>query len=387
MANDEIFDLDKTRDRSRLREPDVDALSGGLEALVGRPRMTRVTDDIGHDLPRLVAMVDAAAANRAAMPVDSAPSSVRRSRRRIDWLSAVTGAAAVVAVAVASVFTVVQVANASPAADAVAVLQSDEDTLISAELGLTASRARIEEQIAKGATTAQTFQAAIAVFAPAEDEEPFVDAAVLDAANGAAAQYTATLDAIEMSESLPKWKAPSVDEDSLASVAAAIDEVQERSALVDELTAEVRTTRQSVETATAAFTAGVDSFRASLGASTQAVLDDAPDAQQSLRDALTIAAANATAADLTTPAGAAALQGYRDAVRALREGQTLAAEEAEREREREREQENERRSTNNDESQNDSGTNDPGTGTTDPGTDVPPPTEEPTEPVPVDPVP
>jgi hypothetical protein len=278
----------------------------------------------------------------------------------------------------------VQIANASPAADAVSLLQSDEDTLLSAELGLTASRVRVEEQIAKGLTTAQTFQGAVAVFVPGEDEEPFIDAAVIDAANAASAQYTAALSAIEMPDSLPKWKAPSVDEESLASVAAAIDEVQERTVLVDEMNAEIRTTRESVENATAAFTAGVDGFRASLAASTQAVLDDAPDAQQTLRDALTIASTNAAAADLTTPAGAAALQGYRDAVRALREGQTFAEEEAERERERE----NERRTNNNNQTQNNTETNDPGTDTTDPGTDVPPPTtEEPTDPVPVDPVP
>lgn len=318
-------------------------------------------------------MVDAAASNRASMPTSSAPSTVRRSRRRIDWLSAFTGAAAVVAVAVASTFTAVQIANASPAGDAVALLQSDEDLLISSELGLSASRLRVEEQIATGLETSATFQSAVSVLAPAEDEEPFVDVVVLDAAAATAAQYAATLEAIEMPESLPAWSAPAVDEESLESVAAAIDEVQGRSVLVDELTAELRTTRESAENATAAFTAGVDAFRAGLTARTQIVLDDAPDAQQSLRDAVTLASAAAASADLTTPAGAAALQGYRDAVRALRDGQTRAEEDAQRERDQER------RSNNSNNNNTDSGDGDQtgtDTGTTDPGTQDPPPTTD-----------
>ncbi|MCX7383861.1 MAG: hypothetical protein NT133_21130 [Alphaproteobacteria bacterium] len=68
MSNDEIFDLDKTRDRARLREADAAANVGGLDSVVGRKRTTRVADGAGHDLPRLVAMVDAAAADRAPMP-------------------------------------------------------------------------------------------------------------------------------------------------------------------------------------------------------------------------------------------------------------------------------------------------------------------------------
>lgn|GEM_PF-1503305 len=333
MSNDEIFDLDKTRDRARLRESDAAARVGGLDSLVGRKRTTRIADGAGHDLPRLVAMVDAAAADRAPMPVIPAPSSTRRPVRRIDWLSVLTGAAAVVAVAVASTFTAVQIANASPTGDAAALLQSDAESLLSAELGLAASRLRVEGQVQTGLSTAQAFQGTLATLAPAEDEDPFFDTATVDAGSAAAAQYIATLQAIVVPEELPEWATPKADEQSLSSVAAAIDEVSTRAALVDEQTSELRSVRQNVENAAVGFTAGVDAFRAGVGTSALRELEDAPDARQELRDAVTLAATTAGAADLTTEAGVATLVAYRDAVRALRAGQTVAAEEAERERE------------------------------------------------------
>lgn len=389
MTNDEIFDLDKTRDRSRLREPaDSETIAGGLDGLLGRRRPPRVSDSVGHDLPRLVAMVDAAAANRAPMPTSSAPSSVRPSRRRIDWLSAAVGAVAVVTVAVASTFTAVQIANASPTGDAVALLQSDEDALTSAELALTAARVRVEEQIQSGLATAQAFQAALTAFTPAEEEDPFLDQALLDGANLSATQYTTALQAIVIPEDLEEWKAPKVDEESLTSVAAAIDEVQGRTVLIDDMNAELRTTRQSVEAAATGFAAGIDAFRAGLTASAATVLEDAPDADQTLRDAVTLASTTAGAADLTTSAGAAALLAYRDAVRALRDGQVRAEDDAaaEREREREREQNN---ANNNNQGTDDGNENpeptDPGTGDPVPPVTDPPPVVDPPVDPPVDP--
>ncbi|WP_334148976.1 hypothetical protein [Microbacterium sp.] len=367
MSNDEIFDLDKTRDRSRLREADAAANIGGLDSLVGRKRTTRVADGAGHDLPRLVAMVDAAAADRAPMPVVPSPSSTRRPQRRIDWLSVLTGAAAVVAVAVASTFTAVQIANASPAGDAAALLQSDAESLLSAELALAAARLRVEGQVQTGLATAQAFQGTLATLAPAEDEDPFFDSATVDAGNATAAQYIAALQAVALPEDLPEWTEPTVDEQSLSSVATAIDEVQARAGLVDEQNSELRSVRQDIESAAAGFTTGVDAFRAGVGASAQRELDDAPDARQVLRDAVTLAATTAGAADLTTEAGVATLVAYRDAVRALREGQTLADEEAERQRD----------ANANRNSSNRTQTQTP----TDPGSDTTPPTEPTTPPV------
>ncbi|CAH0213277.1 hypothetical protein SRABI76_02320 [Microbacterium oxydans] len=333
MSDDEIFDLDKTRDRARLQEADAAASIGGLDALVGRRRTTRIADGAGHDLPRLVAMVEAAAADRAPMPLVPAPSSTRRPPRRVDWLSVLTGAAAVVAVAVASTFTAVQIANASPAGDAAVLLQSDAESLLSAELGLTASRLRVEGQLQTGLSNAQAFQGALATLAPADDEDPFFDAATVDAANATAAQYIAALQTVALPEELPEWIKPTVDEQSLSSVATAIDEVQARAGLVDGQNSELRSIRQNIENATAGFTAGVDALRAAVGASAQRELDDVSGARQTLRDAVTLAAANVEAADLTTEAGVATLVAYRDAVRALRANQSLAVEEAERQRE------------------------------------------------------
>ena len=382
MTNDEIFDLDKTRDRARLRETDAAAMAGGLDGLLGRRRPSRASDGVGHDLPRLVAMVDEAAANRAPMPSVTAPSSVRRSRRRIDWLSTVIGGAAVITVAVASTFTAVQIANASPTGDAVVLLKSDQDALASAERGLAASRTRVDEQIQSGIVTAQGFQASLTAFTPDEEEEPFVDAGLIDAANASAAQYIATLEAIVVPADLPDWTAPTVDDESLTSVAAAIDEVQARTVLIDDMNSELRTTRQSVENAATGFTAGIDAFRAGLIAATPSVLEQSPDAQQELRDAVTLASTTVGAADLTTSAGAAALLGYRDAIRALRDGQVRAEDEiaAERERERERENANNTNNQNSNDGDQNPDQNDPGTG--DP---VPPVTDPPVTDPPVDP--
>lgn len=376
MTDDDIFDLDKTRDRSRLRQvADSAAIAGGLDGLLGRRRAPRVGDGVGHDLPRLMQMVDDAATNRAPMPTSSTPSSVRRSRRRIDWLSITVGAVAVISVAVASTFTAVQIANANPTGDAVTLLQSDEDALASAELALTASRQRIAQQIESGAATAQSFQTSVAAFAPEEDEDPFLDPALIDAATLSATQYTEALGAIVVPEELPPWSAPKADEDSLTSVAAAIDEVQVRTALVDDANAELRTTRQSIEAAATGFTAGIDAFRAGLVASTATVLEDAPDADPTLRDAVTLASTTAGAADLTTSAGAAALLAYRDAVRALRDGQVRAEDEAAAERERQRERERNNANNNNNQGTNDGTQNPDGTN---PGTEEPvPPVTDP----------
>lgn len=324
MAHDEIFDLDKTRDRSRLRDTETPAPAGGLDALVGRRRQKRVTDGAGQDLPRLVAMVDAAAADRAPMPMVSTPTSIRRSRRRIDRVSAVAAAVAVVTVALASTFTAVQIANASPVGDAAVQLQSEQDTLLAAESGLTASRVQVAEQIESGVAAAESFQTALRSLVPSEVEQPFVSAEAFAAADTAAAQYTAALRAIALPEELPRWSPPQTDEESLASVAAAIAEVQARAELVDGIDGELRAARQSTEAAATGFTSGADAFSAALLASTPGVLDDAPAAQQSLRDALMLASTAAGAADLTTAEGAAALLAYRDAVRAVRDDQARA---------------------------------------------------------------
>lgn len=389
MAFDEIFDLDKTRDRSLLREPDATTLAGELDAVVGRRRRTRVSAGAGHDVPRLVAMVDAAAADRVPTTVSPEPAAPRRASRRLDWMTIVGGGLAVVAVVVASTLTAVQIATASPVGDALVLLESDEEALSSAEQSLSFSRDRLAQQIESGQQRAATLQANLAVLTPETDEMPFVGTDALAALTAAAATYQGALDAATLPEALAEWKPAKTDESSLASVASALDEVQERSVLVDASTAELRGVRTTVEGAGAEFTAALDVFAAALGAGVPAELDASPDPDQSLRDAVQAAAARSATTDLTTEEGAAALRAYRDSVQALRADQLRIA--------IEREERSSQNRTWNSGSQTEApaptnptaptnpGTGNPGTGnpgTTDPGTTDP----EPTDPEPTDPV-
>lgn len=385
MAFDEIFDLDKTRDRSLLREPDATTLAGELDAVVGRRRRARISAGAGHDVPRLVAMVDAAAADRVPTAVSPGPVATRRAPRRIDWMTAVAGGLAVVAVAVASTLTAVQIATASPVGDALVLLESDEEALASAEQSLSFSRTRIEQQIETGQQRAAALQTNLAVLTPDVDEMPFVGADALGALSAAADSALAELDAAVLPEALPAWKPAKVDENSLASVAAALDDVQERSDLVEAATAELRRVRTAVEEAEEGFAAALDTFSAALGGGLPAELDASPDPEQALRDAVQAASARVASADLTSPEGAAAMRGYRDSVRALRADQLRIAIELE-----ERSSQN---GTWNSGRQNPSPTpTDPTAPVTpgegDPGTGSPAPTDPgPTDPGPTDPEP
>lgn len=377
MAFDEIFDLDKTRDRSLLREPDAKTLAGELDAVVGRRRGTRISAGAGHDVPRLVAMVEAAAADRVPATVSPEPRTTRRSPRRLDWMTVVAGGLAVVAVAIASTLTAVQIATASPVGDALVLLESDEEGLAEAEQSLSFSRSRIEQQIETGQARAAALQTNLASLTPDPDERPFVGEDALTAMARAAAAYQAALDAATLPAALPAWTPAKVDEGSLASVASALDEVQERSALVDAATTELRGVRTAVEGADAAFAAALDVFATALASGVEAELDASPDPDQALRDAVQAASARAAATDLTTPEGAVALRAYADSVRALRADQLRIAIELE---ERSR-----RNQTWNPGSGNEPTTpTNPGTGT--PGTGNPGPTDPgPTDPEPTDP--
>lgn len=329
MTFDEGLDLDKTRDRSLLRQtPATARLTGDLDALVGRRRTVRPAQGAGHDVPRLVAMVEAAAADRVTLTELPTPTVRRRAPRRIDWLTVVSAVAAVVAVSVASTFTAVQIANASPVGDAVVLLEADQDALASAEQGLEAMRVRLQEQIDAGRSGATAFTTALASLAPAEEESPFVTPAAVDAAKKVAAQYTAALDGLEPPVTLPEWEQPAVDETSLASVGTAIDEVQVRAGEVDEAAAQMRVLRAEADAAADAFSAGLAAFASAVAAEVPAVLDDAPAADQQLRDAVQATAAAVGEVDLTTAAGAAAVTAYRDAVRAVRAAQQQAEDEA-----------------------------------------------------------
>lgn len=385
MAFDEIFDLDKTRDRSLLREPDATTLAGELDAVVGRRRRARISAGAGQDVPRLVAMVDAAAADRVPTAVSPEPVAARRAPRRIDWMTVVAGGLAVVAVAVASTLTAVQIATASPVGDALVLLESDEEELASAEQSLSFSRARVEQQIETGQQRAATLQANLAALTPDAEETPFVDPDALAALSAAVASYQGALDAAALPDALPVRKPVQTDENSLASVATALDAVQERSALVDAAMAEVRPVRAAVEAADESLAGALATFPAAFGSGIPAELDASPDPQQAWRDAVQAASARVIATDLTSPEGAAALSAYRDSVRALRAEQLRIAIEFEERSSRNR--------TWNSGSQNPSPTpTDPAAPTTpgesDPGTGNPAPTDPgPTDPGPTDPEP
>lgn len=325
MAFDEIFDLDKTRDRSLLREPDATAMAGELDAVVGRKRQARTAQGAGHDVPRLVAMVDAAAADRAPMAASPMPAAARRAPRRIDWVTVIAGGAAVVAVAVASTLTAVQIATASPVGDALVLLESDEEVLSSSEQALGFSRARLDEEIALGVERAAALRANVVALTARAEEEPFVDPAALAAVQAAAVKYEGALAAVVLPADLPAWTPAATDESSLPSVAAALDAVQERAELVEAATAELTGVSRDVEDADAEFSAALASFSTSLESALPGELDASPDPSQDLRDAVQATNERVVGTDLAADGGAAALRAYRDSVRALRAEQLRMA--------------------------------------------------------------
>ncbi|BDZ39232.1 hypothetical protein [Microbacterium suwonense] len=305
--------------------------------------------------PALIAMVNSAAADATSLP--EAPqtphSTPRHRRRRIDVVNVAAAGLAVVAVVAAGVMGGVQIATASPASDALHVLSADEKTIESATAGLEAAHSRLIDAIADADAAAEALRPALQQVREATDPAdipegwadapedagtiPIADGKALDTVLAAIDTYQKELAAFTVPE-LPAVYTPSnVDSESLTEVAAAIDAAQLQLNAIDRSSAEVRTVRTAVDARAATFAGQVSAFAATFPGVAKGVIEQHPDAEQELKDAVTAAAAAVSGADLLTADGAATLPAYRDAVVAVVADQVAADRQREREEQEARE--------------------------------------------------
>lgn len=353
----------------RARRADVDA--GGddavrtLDHVVGPRRQTTPPTRVNVDTTRLVALVDAA--ERDTSPAAFAPSAAtskgRRRPRRIDWINVSAAVLATVVVVGTVGFAGVQAAGASPAAVASQALDEDRAALASAEQGMNAALERFTTEVTTGETQAAAARSAILGL-----DETVVDAAARSTVVAAADSYIASLGGVVLPALPEPYTATEVDEESLTAVAAALDEVRERSAEVDDAVTEIRALRTTVEQRGTVYLQALTTFAATFTARAAIEVDENPVADQEFRDAVIAAAATLATAPLNEASGQQALTAYQDAVLALRDDDLRAriAEEEQREAE------------NNFNNNNNGGGGEQG-GEGDGGTT--PPAETPTEPV------
>ncbi|MEJ1089352.1 hypothetical protein WDU99_13610 [Microbacterium sp. Mu-80] len=312
-----------------------------LDAMFGDRRADLDRTHRASARPALVAMVDGAVAD--ARPLGEVPPVSRpdtRRRRRFDAFSVVAGGLAVAALVVTGAIGGVQLATASPADDALSALAADEKTIDSAMAGLESAHARLAESITEADAAAAALPAELqqvrevtdpADIPPGWTEVPedagviaIADPDALDAALTAVETYRTDLAAIALPEAPAAYARADIDADSLTDVATAIDAAQLQLAQIDQATAALRETRAEVDALTTQFEAELAVFTGTFPGVAQTAVEQHPDAEPELAEAVIAAGQSVARADLLDAQGKAALVPYRDAVVALVESQVYA---------------------------------------------------------------
>lgn len=352
-----------------------------LREMIGEPRQSGAAATSDADARALADMVQAAA--RTAVPVGAGSGessrSKKRPRRSVDAVTVSAASLAVVALVVAGTVGGIQMATASPAASAVESLEADEAALLNAHQSLKTAQDRliadIDAQTAEVAPLRSALTATSTAPDPAgePDDAPIAvtDAAALATALAAVDAYASGLAAITVPELPAEYARADIDEDSLVEVGGAIDGVQERLVAVDDATAEARAVRERFDALRPVADVAVDAYAASFVPAAAAALGRYPDGEESLRAAVTAAAARVAAADLWTVEGRSALAAYRDAFVAL------AADQLRFEIERDQREDMNQWQPPQQQQQGDGTQNPPTEGSTDPGTGVTPPVTDP----------
>lgn len=352
----------------RVTRADLDAertdTARGLEEVVGPRRQEAPPTRVHADTSRLVALVDAAErdSGRPVFVPAVAKGSRRRRPRRIDWINLSAAVLAGVVVVGTIGFAGVQAAGASPASVASQALEEDRAALASAEQGMNAAVERFTTEVNTGEAQAAAARGAILAL-----DETMIDTAARTTVVAAADAYIASLQGIVLPALPEPYTATDVDEESLTEVAAALDEVRERSAAVDDAVTEIRALRTSVEQSGTVYLQALSAFASTFPARAAIEVEEYPVADQEFRDAVTAAAATLATAPLNEASGQQALTAYQDAVQALRDDDLRA-----------RIAEEERRQAQNNNNGNTGGGDQGDGGTTPPVTETPAP--EPTEP-------
>lgn len=298
-----------------------------LREMIGEPRESGPGTRALADTRELVGMVDAAA--RSAVPVsagaDTSARPKRRPRRRIDVLTLSAAAVAVVAMVAAATVGGIQMATASPASSALESLEADEAAVQNAYQSLKTARDRLISDVDTQTAEVAQLRSALAETSTAPDPAGAADGAPLAVADSTALAaalsaldtYAAGLEAFTAPELPTEYVRADIDEDSLVAVGGAIDDVQERLVALDEATAGARALRAQLDALRPPADLAVSAYAASFAPTADAALARYPDAEQTLRAAVSDAAARIAATDLWAGDGRSVLAAYRDALVAL----------------------------------------------------------------------
>jgi hypothetical protein len=363
-----------------------------LREMIGEPRQVGASTGSVADARALADMVQAAA--RTAVPVAVVSGEPmrkkKRPRRSVDAVTLSAASLAVVALVVAGTVGGIQMATASPAASAVESLEADEAALLNAQQSLKTAHDRLVTDIDAQTAEAAQLRSALTETSTAPDpaggldDAPIAvtDASALAAAVAAVDAYSRGLAAITVPELPAGYVRDDIDEDSLVEVGGAIDGVQERLVAMDDATAEARAVREQLDALRPTADPAVKAYAASFGPAAQAALARYPDAEESLRTAVTDAAVRVASADLWAADARSVLSAYRDAYVALAADQLRFEIEREQREQAEQWQPQEQQGDGNQTPPTDGTTDpgagvtppatDPGSGETDPGTDPPP---------------
>lgn len=310
-----------------------------LEELFAKPRKPVAAAPAPvDDTPALQALVGGRgrATTMAAGPV-AGPTSVRRAGNQVDVLSLVMAVLAVIALAIASVIAWVVISSASPEGDALRTLTQSEAVLANETQAVNASISRVEE--ARAASIVHAQQLAL----PLEQLTGMSDEAALAAAETARSAYLSALEGLTVPPAVGEFTAPAVDEESLPSIGAAIDEVTTRSSEVSAIATQVDDLREELVALDRTFATAMATFAATVPASATAIVEENSDADESFREAVIQTADAVAASALATPTSVATLPAYSTAVTDLRDDQLRAeiaiAEQLAREEEERRRQE------------------------------------------------
>lgn len=279
-----------------------------LREMIGESRRDDTSPRALADTRELVQRVDTAA--RTAVPVavraEVQVRPRRRARRRIDALALSAAAVAVVAVATAATVGGVQMATASPASSAMESLEAEEAIYQNAHQALTSARNRlvadIDAQTAEIAQLRSTLTETATVPDPAAVSDPAMlavaDPSTLAQAIDALDAYQAGLAALTIPELPADYNRVEINEESLVSVGAAIDDVQGRSVALGDAATALRGQRTQLDALRQPAESAVSAYASSFVPAAAAANDRYPDAEEPLRTAVTEAASLVSASVL-----------------------------------------------------------------------------------------
>lgn len=251
----------------------------------------------------------------------------RRRVGAVNYLSLAAAILAVLAIVGTTSFAVVQRTTANPADDAMVSLREREAELANDTKVLQTAADLYDASVEEATSLAQASESVLAALEGRVDGSAL---AAAQAARGTLLQAAATA----VSVSVPEYQRASIDEESLADVAKAIDGVRLARESLPTLITDARDARSQVTGAVSAFRAELASLGSAIKAEADKLIVENDSAALSFRAAVTDAAGRVTAAQQAGGDGLAEMPVYAAAVDALRaENQrVLALEEAERER-------------------------------------------------------